>query len=229
MTLPPEPKSIQAKHFVDKVTGKTYRIYTYKRRTCRRIELKSRIVDQLAGYTLIEKDLRSVSIWLDEIERMHTDGPKRKNEGFGASQDREKYNIIKGLFVAALTFYGKCFSKCEGRPVKLERAQIDIAFHETFDRCIGLRHNFAAHSGAEKIEHVEIALVFPEKPKITSPLQIFRELHQPDLFWPMPPNKTLIELVAHTREKAQVKIDKLTEKIMREDVVPNSRKYGLTR
>ncbi|WP_423707920.1 hypothetical protein [Undibacterium sp. WLX3042] len=227
MKLPPKPRAIESKHFMDKVTGKTYRFYTYKRRRCRRVELKSRIVDQLAGYTLIEKDLRSVSIWLEEIERLHTDGPKGKDESYCASPDREKYNIVKGLFVAALTFYGKCFTKCEGRPVKLERAQIDIEFHEIFDRCIGLRHNFAAHSGSEKIEHVEVALVFPEKSKSTSQCEIFRELHQPDLYWPLPPDKTLMELVTHTREKAQAKIDKLIEKIMKEDVAVNYRKYGL--
>ena len=222
-------KPIEYKHYLDRVTGKAYRTYSYKRRPCKRIELRSRLVDQLAGYTLMEKDLRSVAIWLKEIEKLHTDGPKRKTESFHNSQDREKYNLIKGLFVAALTFYGKCFTKCEGRPVKLERAQLDALFHEIHDSSISLRHNFAAHSGARRIEHVEIALVFPDRPTSTSPFQIFRELHQPDLFWPEPPDKTLHDLVAHVKQIVDAKITRLSEKVVKEEVLPNARKYGMVR
>jgi hypothetical protein len=207
------PKTIESKHFIDRVTGKTYRRYTYKGRPCVRVEVKSKIVDQLAGYTLIEKDLRSVRIWLEEIDRLHTDRPTRESERYHAPEDRERYNIVKGLFVAALTFYGKCFSKCEGRPVKLERAQLDTAFLELHDDCIAYRHNFAAHSGAKRIEHVEVAVVFPAKPKPDSPVQIFRELHQPDLFWPREPSRTLVDLVDHVRLVADRKISQLTSKV----------------
>lgn len=35
-------------------------------------------------------------------------------------KDPSKMNIVKGLFIAALTFYGKCFTTCEGRKTKLE-------------------------------------------------------------------------------------------------------------
>jgi hypothetical protein len=71
----------------------------------------------MAGYTMIEKDLRSALTWLDEIERRHVEHWSDKKRSFGRAEDRDNYNIVKGLFVALLTFYGKCFSKCEGRPV----------------------------------------------------------------------------------------------------------------
>ena len=213
------------KEFLDRVTGKVYRIYSYKRRACERVELKSRLAEQLAGYTLIEKDLRSVVSWLDEIERRHNEGPGRKGHSFGRGQDRDNYTLIKGLFVAILTFYGKCFSKCEGRPTKMERAQLDTMFHALHDDCMEYRHNFAAHSGAKKLEHVKVALVYPVKHKTQMEFMIFRELHQPDVFWPKAGAVPLRKLFEHVREKAQAKIDRLAAKIEKEEIIPNAAKY----
>lgn len=64
--------------FIEPKTGIARRIYKYKNKLCRRILLKSRLCDQLAGYTLIEKDLRSVLTWLSEIESCHIEMPTRK-------------------------------------------------------------------------------------------------------------------------------------------------------
>jgi hypothetical protein len=210
---------------IDSKSGLPHRIYKYKRKECRRVLLNSRLCSQLAGYTLIEKDLRSVLVWLHEIEARHTDGTSRKIEHFARSSDRTTYNLIKGLFVATLTFYGKCFSKCEGRPVKLERAQLDERFYRLHDECIAYRHNFAAHSGAKKLEHVEIVLVSPARHKDKIPFKVYRELFQPDLFWPSSGEITLIELVEHVRSIANAKIDLLAEKIQREEIIPNAKKY----
>ena len=215
----------QAKEFLDRATGKAYRIYTYRRRPCARVLLTSRLAEQLAGYTMIEKDLRSVLSWLEEIEKRHDEGRMGKKHSFSRGQDRENYNLIKGLFVALLTFYGKSFSKCEGRPVKLERAQLDPKFHGLHDACIEYRHNFAAHSGAKKIEHVEVALVYPVKYKKDVNFMIFRELHQPDVFWPKAGDVTLRELCEHAREKTLSKIDRLADKIKNEEIIPNADKY----
>lgn len=210
---------------IDPKSGVPHRIYTYRRKACRRVLLESRLCSQLAGYALIEKDLRSVLIWLGEIESRHTDGPSHKGEHFARSSDRANYNLIKGLFVAALTFYGKCFSKCEGRPVKLERAQLDDQFRSLHDECIAYRHNFAAHSGAKKIEYVEIALVSPVKYKDKVPFKVYRELSQPDLFWASSVEITLIALVEHAHSIASAKIEFLTEKIQQEEVIPNAKTY----
>ena len=46
-------------------------------------------------------------------------------KSFAQGKDRGKYVLIKGLFVAALTFYGKCFSRCEGRRAQMDRNQLD--------------------------------------------------------------------------------------------------------
>lgn len=213
------------RHFVDPTTGTTHRIYTYKRRPCSRIHLKSRLADQLSGYTLIEKDLRNSLAWLAEIEARHDEGPIRNDGAYHNGKNRENYTTIKGLFVALLTFYGKCFSKCEGRPVKMERAQLDERFHKLHNECIEYRHNFAAHSGAKKLEHVEVALIFPKKQKRQVAFKIYRELLQPDLFWPKKGELSLRELIEHAREIANRKIDLLAKKIIDEEVVPNAEVY----
>lgn len=153
----------ETREVLDRTTGEVERFYTYKRKPCKRIELNSPLARQLAGYTLIEKDLRSVAAWLREIEARHTEVGQGEGDGFGRSTDRETYTLIKGLFVAALTFYGKCFAHCEGRRIKLERAQLGERYLSTHDEAIAFRHNFAAHSGAAKLESAKVALVLPNK------------------------------------------------------------------
>ncbi|MFC5551335.1 hypothetical protein [Massilia aerilata] len=217
------------KEIVEPYSGKVHRLYTYKKKPCRRILLRSRLCDQLAGYTLIEKDLRSVIVWLSEIEKLQAKWPLPKGARAWKSPDRDTYNIVKGLFVAALTFYGKCFSKCEGRPVKLERAQLTTSFHAAHDRCIRFRHNFAAHSGAERLEYVEIALVFPIKIKRPLAPKLYTELFQPDMALPVPGDITLIELVEHVRLIAIKKIQNLHQKIIGEEVLPKGRDYWMNK
>ncbi len=169
----------EVKEILDPVTGEVDRLYSYKRKRCKRVALDSKLAKQLAGYTLIEKDLRSIGGWLKEIGDRHIETRKREGDTFGRSGDRERYNLIKGLFVASLTFYGKCFASCEGRRVKLDRSMLEDRYRDKHDEVLAYRHNFAAHSGAEKLEEVTIALVFPltryEVPKI------YHELRQPDL------------------------------------------------
>ncbi|MCQ8119022.1 hypothetical protein [Methylomonas rosea] len=214
---------------IDPTSGNIERVYKYKKKPCRRLLLDSKLCRQLAGYTLIEKDLRNVLTWLHEIETRHNEGPARNDQNVHKPINRENYDLIKGLFVAALTFYGKCFSKCEGRPVKLERAQLDVKFHEIHDNCISYRHNFAAHSGAERLEHVQIALVFPVRFKNNVPFNLYRELNQPYLLWHTSEEIALADLVEHARSIAVSKIDLLSEKIKREEILPNANKYWRTK
>jgi hypothetical protein len=210
------------KHFMDSHSGKTHRIYTYKRKPCDRIVLQSHLCKQLEGYVLIEKDLRSVLIWLEEINKRDNEPTPLKRDFFGIAKDRDIFNLIKGLFVAALTFYGKCFSKCEGRPVKLERAQLDAEYRELHDLCISYRHNFAAHSGAKKLEHVKIAVVYPTKYKTKVPFKLYKELHQPDMFKSKSESISLSLLVEHVRIIVNKKIDFLAEKIQNEEILANA-------
>ena len=147
-----------------------------------------------------------------------------KNGRFSVNRDREKYNVVKGLFVAALTFYGKSFSKCDGRPVKLERTQLEEKYRAIHDQAISYRHNFAAHSGARRLEFVKVALVVPVKLKRGKTIQynLYTELSQPDLAWFTGEEEIwFIELFEHAQSVSKEKIRKLKEKILQDEVFPN--------
>jgi hypothetical protein len=136
----------------DSDTGERTTTYFYKRNKAPRVELKSKLAQQLGAYSLIEKDLRNVIVWLDEIENLHPISARQS--GVFAGKDRAVFNLVKGLYVAALTFYGKCFTQCEGRRVKLEKRMLDEKYHQVHDEVMHMRHNFAAHSGAHNFEVV---------------------------------------------------------------------------
>lgn len=150
---------------------------------------------------------------MNEIERRHNEGPSSDEERFSHGRDRDNYNIIKGLFVAVLTFYAKCFTRCDGRRIKLDRANVGPEFHDLHDRCMSFRHNFAAHSGAEKLERARIVVAYPNEKRRRTPIKLFRELDQPDLFWTREGETGIRQLVDHVRGFVNDKIEELAEKV----------------
>lgn len=213
------------KEYIEPHTQVAHRIYYYKNKICKRIILDSQLARQLAGYGLIEKDLRSAALWVKEIERIRGDDQVTDHRGSRISPDRERYNIVKGLFVAALTFYGKSFAQAEGRRVKLERRQIDPKFHDSHDEAISFRNNFAAHSGAKAIEKLRVVLVLPPKTKKTELPNVYRELEQPDWMMPQGSESGLHELAEHARLIPLRKIDELNQKILAEEIAPKGYDY----
>jgi len=198
--------------------------YYYKGKIAIRIELKSKLAQQLAGYTLIEKDLRNILVWLQAIDAIF---PKEEhpNETI-ISPDRERFNTIKGLYVASLTFYGKCFSQCEGRRAQLNKKLIDQKFHELHEDILKQRNNYAAHSGADKFEDVKIALVLAPKREINQPPWLYRELNQPDLSMSSKDDDINFRaLVEHIREKVIDKMNIVSLKILQDEVAPQGREY----
>ncbi len=204
-------------HFLDKRTGVVHRKYSFKRKPCNSLELTSKRAIQLAGYSLIEKDLRSCLAWLDEIDSRHDLGRTDKHESFFHGNDRANYVIIKGLFGALVTFYAKCFTRCEGRRVKLERKQLDSQFHDMHDHCMMLRHNFAAHSGAERIERAKIVVAYPSPKKGKLYVKVYSELDQPDMFVTRDGEVSLRQLLVHVQTNVLAKIDELAIVIQNEE------------
>ena len=194
--------------------------YFYKRKAAVRVQLKDRISQQLAGYALIEKDLRNVIYWLKEIRKLIGDD---RGKGAQISDDRERYMIVKGLFVSSLTFYGKCFTKCEGRKIKLDRRFVSEDLRECHDWAMHLRHNFAAHSGSDEFEDVKIALVLPPYNKSTTiePM-IFREIMQHDS---SEGDTEFIALVESVHKDVETKINKLISTIYEKEVLPKGKDY----
>ncbi len=204
-------------------TGARYTQYFYKRRRALRIELTDKVSAQLAAYTLIEKDLRNVLSWLNEIETLHTE--REGKRGTIMSQNREIYDVIKGLYVASLSFYGKCFTSCVGRRVKLEKSNLDEEYKDIHDAVMHMRHNYAAHSGADNFEEVKIALVLPSNKNHLERLKIYRELMQPDLVEVRKNGLTFVDLAKHVQNKVLDKIDSLQNRILEKEVLPKGPQY----
>ncbi|MEQ5807721.1 hypothetical protein J3369_09905 [Alteromonas sp. NFXS44] len=197
-----------------------YNRYFFKRKRAPRIELNGNIAKQLAGYSLIEKDLRNVLIWLDEIEKLHPTSMRGETK---ISPDRNIYNLVKGLYVAVLTFYGKCFTKCEGRRIKLDKKLIDEDYKKVHDDVMHMRHNFAAHSGADSFEEVKIVLVLPPNKKSDEKPAIFRELMQPDFTENQ--DVSLKKLVLHVHAKVLAKIEEVEEKVYDLEIRVKGKEY----
>ena len=198
----------------DAKTGQRHNAYFFKRKRAQRFEIKGKLAQQLAAYTLIEKDLRNVLVWLGEIEKLHP--ADSRQHGVHASQDRETFNVVKGLYVAALTFYGKCFTSCEGRRVKLDRKILGESYQSAHDDVMHMRHNFAAHSGADSFEEVRIAVVF--HPKNTDQYRIYRELTQPDFADSAEDKISFAKLAEHVQEKVWEKIRKVEEALRQREI-----------
>ena len=209
---------------LERDTGKFYNKYFYKRKEAHRVVVDSQKAKILSGYILIEKDLRSSLFWLDQIKSLLEDDEKYQNaKGYVANtEDRDRFNLIKGLFVASLTFYGKSFSSCEGRRVKLEKKNLDDEYYEDHDDAMKLRHDFAAHSGESQVEHVAIVVALDTKCK--APPYMVKELMQPDVVFKDDLAK-FINLFTHAKSFAEEKVKVLSEKVYKDDVVAKGAKY----
>lgn len=211
---------------LDPETQEFYNRYYYKRVKAHRVVIDTPKAKVLAAYTLIEKDLRSIMIWLDEIKGLLasdkvTAGKKGSQK---TAHDRTRYNLIKGLFVASLTFYAKCFATCEGRRVKLDKSNLSDEFQKHHDNVMEIRHNFAAHSGAKKFEKVHVVMALDSKRRRGAIPFITRELGQPDSY-SLESTEEFISLVLHVKVFVDQKIDTLNEKLLKDDILTKPPDY----
>ena len=168
---------------VDSITRRMANRYYFRKRLCGRVKLVSGLSKQLSGYHLIEKDLRNIADWLNRIQvLMEEAAPNnlKEKESF-ISPDRDTFQLIKGLFVASITFYGKLFTKAAGRRVKPERSWfVSDELRSEHDDIMSFRHTFAAHSGKDSPESANIVLAIDPVRRRETPPQLFCELMQPD-------------------------------------------------
>ncbi|MGC0825078.1 hypothetical protein WKG93_19225 [Pantoea agglomerans] len=179
----------------------------------------NKLIKQYAGYTLIEKDLRSVLAWLYEIEKLNPQHHTRY-------ENPQLMDLIKGHFVAALTFYGKCFTESKGRGIKYDRMSVPEEHRKTHDLIMELRHNFTAHSGIG-FESVKVSLVL--HPDINSNMkpQLYTELRQPDLSEDL--IKEMIILVNTLQKKSLEKRKNIGDKFLDEVVLPEGKLHWYTK
>lgn len=193
--------------------------FFFKGVPARSMSLTSPLAKQLAGYVLIERDLRMVRQWLDRINDFPKPKRTRNVPGWHPTERNDAdHNLCLGLFVASLTFYGKCFAQCEGRRIKLNDDWIPKGFEDTHSLVLRMRNNFAAHSGADKFEDVDIVLALPVKRgSLRDKPRLYRMLRQMEVMLDLEDDEfSFIKLAAELREKVVKKTEELNDKIFDE-------------
>lgn len=166
--------------------GSIESVYYYKGVRAIKLPLESGVAIPMAGYTLIHHDLRMILCWLsivkDEYKKTGIERVKQTAIRITPENLRDKFDVIKAFMVASFTFYGKLFTKAEGRKIKLDVSifENDSDMLKTHNEIMLYRHNFSAHSGKEKIEYVEVSLILDAvKERATRPF-IVRTMNQPN-------------------------------------------------
>jgi hypothetical protein len=140
-------------------TGDLQSEYHLRGKKAVRHVIKTHKSKRLGGFNLIHRDLQNIRVWIAEIIKMQRTLPplvkvagKQKIQG-----DPHVNEIIKGLFVAVLSIYGKLSPPAKGRGVCLDAAIIkDPAKKKIHEVLLAYRHNFASHSGDERKEDCEV-------------------------------------------------------------------------
>ena len=211
-------------------TGEHYNRYFYRRTKAKRIELTSKLAQQLGGYALIERDLRMVLSWLLELKDL-THGVPLTDGGWWESTTSEKLHpIVQSLFFSSISFYGKCFSECKGRKIKLDTQWVPEEFKATHKLLLQMRNNFTAHSGTAQFESVNVALVLARKgPKLKDEPLLIRELVQMEAMHSLDDDQTpAIKLLEIIHGKVKKKMGQLNDKIFKEEINPKGMEYWLS-
>ena len=79
--------------------------------------------------------------------------------------DEETHSIVKSLFFSSIIFYDKCFTKAEGRGIKLNRRIVSLEYRNTHDKIMDYRNTLAAHSGEGKWDTGTVKLILHPKPR----------------------------------------------------------------
>jgi hypothetical protein len=205
---------------LDQETGEATVNYYWDGELAPKAEITGKLAEQLNGYSLIKKDLDSALKWVRLAESLIKDLKTADGEnGYFQITDRVSGDTIKALFVASLTFYGKCFTSAAGRRTQASRDWLDAQHREVHDFYMNYRHNFAAHSGNERLEFAKTyVLVSPDGQTLIPYLPTARL--QPDLALPGEGDPGLAELIEYVGERVVERYNRVAQKIVDELVLP---------
>lgn len=159
--------------------------YFYDDKQCPSYTLTSQQAKNFAAYALIKKDLKYVlkafkfasSIATDEF---HVKGDE--NAITYRSEIDTDADMLKAFYISAIVTYGKCFTKADGKKVKLEYKTIFkgdekelVTLHlEMMDQ----RHSYIAHGGKTKYETVSpVVVLHPDQVQKEEPILITQTVH----------------------------------------------------
>lgn len=158
------------------INGMGMPIYTYhyKRKAskpCIIFEINTDVSKKFCGYTLIEKDVRDILIFLEEFHKI-SNLPDYSN----------KKIVLKGWIRSIIITYGKCFVQADERRTKLDETYFSVKYKDHHDFLMNMRHEYVAHGGKSIHEECKLILHLPPykkylKRSIINP-KFSTELHQ---------------------------------------------------
>ena len=205
-------KNLSSKAFVDNATGEIHYHYYWKRNKAPKVEITGLLPNKLSGLTLIQKDLGNALRWIKAAKELTPKNIDSSKGFYYLADNRSTFDLVKALFVASLTFYGKCFTEANGRSAQVSRDWLDAKHKKAHDYYMMYRHNFAAHSGDEKVELAKtFVLLHPKKNEILPLLPTMRM--QPDLVFTHDDEDDLEELIEYVINLVSQKYNDLAFKI----------------
>jgi hypothetical protein len=117
--------------------------YTYHKQKAVKHPLNSGIANQFGAYKSLFYDVNLVIGFISQIQTIIA------STNVDEVGDRANEVMLSGLSIAAFSIYGRCFTKADGRKLKLDEkvfqgAEVEVKNHRMI---MHLRHNFAAHWG----------------------------------------------------------------------------------
>lgn len=215
------------KRSVDRITGEPKVDYYWDNELAPKVKVEGKLIRQLDSYALIKKDLDNALKWIIEAESLALNSGLPESGGHVHLKDRESGDLIKALFVASLTFYGKCFTTAADGSTRASRSWLDENYRDTHDFYMRYRHSFAAHSGADGFEAAEsYVLVHPNRNELLPFMPTLRIQH--DIAIWTEEGTRFSELIEHAGSVVALKYDKVVEKIGTDLVLPKGIGFWVT-
>jgi len=147
---------------------------------CPQIKLDSMQSKLFANYALIKKDLKFCKQALKIAISLAKSSDDLTSKGQFRAEFDEESDILKAMYISFVVTYGKCFTKADGRRVKLETKEIfeDDEVKEEHLSVMTQRHEYIAHGGKTNLEQVEpIVILHPDISENFAPLLTTQSFH----------------------------------------------------
>lgn len=161
--------------------GSATRSYCVDGHRATRVEIAADEARQVTGLKLIEKDLRTLKIWLGLAKAETSKIPANAKQTF--MPDGHQVYSLRALMIAICTTYGKLFTNADGRRVRLAAKDVPAEFATLHASLMDMRHQFAAHAG---VGHETCRAILAVDPWSSGPSRrrVFVELNQPAVWSP---------------------------------------------
>ena len=122
-------------------------------------------------------------------------------------------------------FYGKCFTKAQGRGTSLSKSFVPHEYHDKHDEILEYRHTLAAHSGKGPWDTGKVRLVLPPQKGSELWKGLKGEVRRFDFEDDRLDDFPFLKLIKTVREKALAKMSKVGEKILKDLVFCKGEDY----